>query len=97
MDMTIILWMEHPLSKRRKVPNTKRKEKRWKWNDAMVENLIKCLIDHKTVKEYEGVDFESDLVTLYGEIRKMMGGIYTENHFGPVEIEMQNIEYMDVV
>ena len=34
----------------------------------------------------KGVDFESDLVTLYGKIRKMMGGIYTENNFGPVEI-----------
>ena len=30
-------------------------------------------------------------------VQNMMGGKYTDNTFGPDEIEEENIEYMDVV
>ena len=38
----------------------------------MIDLLLKSLAGLKTVYEYNGIDFESDLIKLYNKIRKMM-------------------------
>ena len=39
----------------------------------------------KTDYEFRGLDFESDLVKLYSDVRAKMAEIYDKNDFGPVE------------
>lgn len=48
--------------------------KRWTWKDNMTEKLIEMILLYKSSEKYEGVDFESDLVKIYSDIRKMMAG-----------------------
>ena len=61
------------------------KEKRFRWTTDMVEELIRCLAEQKTLYEFKGLDFEADLVQLYTNIRVMMAERYSENkEFGPV-------------
>ena len=51
----------------------------------MVEKLIRCLAEQKSLYEFKGLDFEADLVQLYTNIRVMMAERYSENkEFGPV-------------
>ena len=51
----------------------------------MVEELIRCLAEQKSVYEFKGLDFGADLVQLYTNIRVMMAERYSENkEFGPV-------------
>ena len=40
----------------------------------------------KSKKEFDGVDFEGDLVVFYGEIRKMMSINFDDSDFGPVTV-----------
>ena len=60
------------------------KSKRWMWEDHMIEDLIKNLFAYKTSKVFEGYDFEADLITLYGDIRKEMAESYRD--FGPMTV-----------
>ena len=39
----------------------------------------------KAAYEFRGLDFESDLVKLYSDVRAKMAEIYDKNDFGPVE------------
>ena len=51
----------------------------------MVEELIECLAEQKSLYEFQGLDFEADLVQLYANIRVMMAERYSENKgFDPV-------------
>ena len=51
----------------------------------MVEELIRCLAEQKSLCEFKGLDFEGDLVQLYTNIRVMMVERYSGNkEFGPV-------------
>lgn len=38
----------------------------------------------KTIYEFQGKDFEADIVKLYKDIRVMMASIYENGEFGPV-------------
>ena len=61
------------------------KEKRFRWTTDIVEELIECLAEQKSLYEFQGLDFEADLVQLYANIRVMMAERYSENKgFGPV-------------
>ena len=51
----------------------------------MTTGLVQCLVSYKVDKEGEGIDFEGDLVKLYGDIRKLMAERFDEDNFGPVE------------
>ena len=46
----------------------KLKNKCWKWTEEMTNALLACLIESKLEHEYNGKDFTSDLVILYGNI-----------------------------
>ena len=64
------------------------------WNDEKVDTLIDQIIEYKSQRSYEGYDFETDLVTMYSDIRKMMSLIYPPSDFGLVELEIENSEGM---
>ena len=49
----------------------------------MVDNLVKCLSNIKSLCELKGFDFESDYVALYTEAREAMADLYDEENFGP--------------
>ena len=57
--------------------------KRFRWSDALTCLLMKKVYDYKTQKEFEGVDFECDLVRFYGDIREGMAEDHPDE-FGPV-------------
>ena len=46
----------------------KTKVKRWIFDDDMTASLVESLKNYKVDKECEGIDFEGDLVKLYGDI-----------------------------
>ena len=61
------------------------KEKQFRWTTDMVEKLIRCLAEQKSLYEFKGLDFEDDLVQLYTNIRVMMVERCSENkEFSPV-------------
>jgi hypothetical protein len=62
-----------------------KQNKRWIFDDEMTACLVECLLSYKVDKEGEGIDFEGDLVQLYGDIRMRMAERYDEDNFGPVE------------
>ena len=62
-----------------------KQNRRWIFDDEMTASLVECLVSYKVDKEGEGIDFEGDLVQLYGDIRKHMAERYDEDNFGPVE------------
>ena len=57
------------------------KAKRWTWKERMIVALIENLNEYKTQEAFESYDFEADLVTLYGDLGKMMAERYPD--FGP--------------
>ena len=64
------------------------------WNDEKVDTLIDQIIEYKSQRSYEGYDFETDLVIMYSDIRKMMSLMYPPSDFGLVELEIENSEGM---
>ena len=57
--------------------------KRWTCKDNMTEKLSEMILSYKSSEKYEGVDFESDLVKMYSDIRKMMAELHPSANFGP--------------
>ena len=56
---------------------------KWLWTNDMVRSLIDCVKDFKSSCEFNSVDFNSDKVRLYEEVRKAMASHYEEKDFGP--------------
>lgn len=52
----------------------------------MVDYLLKCFSEIKTESEFQGEDFEVDLVRLYGEVRIMMAKKFERDDFGPLTV-----------
>ena len=52
----------------------------------MVKSLIDCVKEFKSTCEFNSIDFNSDKVKLYEEVRKGMASIYEESDFGPNEV-----------
>ena len=67
----------------------KGKEKQFRWDSEMAENLITCLQSFKSKMEYENVDFDGDRPAQYSWLRQEMSKLYeVENTslFGPVYV-----------
>ena len=77
-------------AKERKTKSSKSKSKRWRWKAEMSDSLVTCLAEIKSKYEFKGKDFESDLVALYKEAREAMATLYSEEHFGPVQLIEDN-------
>ena len=75
---------------RKVIKNFTKKQKsssqRFRWSSEMVEALLECLNDLKSQYQFKGLDFESDLIRLYQEVRTMMAKRYITGEFGPVAI-----------
>ena len=82
---------EPPPSKKKKATKV---SKRWTWDDGKVEALIANLIEYKSMKIYEGLDFEADLVTFYNDLRIMMAEMYPSEDFGPKSLELMETDRM---
>ena len=59
----------------------KAKTNKWKWSQDMVSSLLVFIKEYKSIKKFEGVDFEADLVSFY---EKIMAGSF--EGFGPVKL-----------
>ena len=60
--------------------------RRWNWKDNINEKLTEMILSYKNSIKYEGVDFESDLVKLYSDIKNTMAELHPFANFGPVTI-----------
>ena len=58
--------------------------KKWKWTEEMITALLTALKEYKSLKEFECIDFEADLVVLYNDMRVAMAKKFTLD-FGVVE------------
>ena len=48
---------------------------RFRWGDEKLKSLIKCLTSVKADYEFRGLEFESNLVKLYSDVRDKMAKI----------------------
>jgi len=51
---------------------------KWSGTNDIVRSLIDCVKDFKSSCEFNSVDFNSDKVRLYEEVRKAMASHYEE-------------------
>ena len=61
---------------------TKKNPKNKAWSADQVELLLRYLKDFKTKCDFNGIDFEADLASMYTEIRRCMAADFPEE-FGP--------------
>ena len=54
-------------------------ESKWSWTSEAVEILLKYIKEFKTKCEFNGVDFEADVSTIYAEIRRCMAMDFPED------------------
>ena len=47
-----------------------KKAKKWAWTPEAVELLLKYTKEYKTKCEFNGINFEADLATMYTEVRR---------------------------
>ena len=75
-----------------KVSNNKKsqvKPKNFRWKPPMIEHLIDCLLEYKSLMSYKGLDFDGDKPMQYRELRLKLADIYRNDTsvFGPVVAE----------
>ena len=73
--------MQRPVPCKKKV-SSQSTSQRFRWNSEMIDLLLKSLASLKTIYKYKGIDFESDLIKVYNEIRQMMAEEFIA--FGPL-------------
>ena len=73
-----------------------KENKRWIFDDDMTASLVESLKNYKADKEDKGIDFEGDLVKLYGDIREVMAAKYDETNFGPVQLHASETDVNDM-
>ena len=66
--------------------NGSKKSKGWTWRSEMVETLLLNIVEYKSEKEFEGVDFEADIIAFYSRLREMMAEMFPPTDFGPKAI-----------
>ena len=75
--------------------STTKRPKKWSWTSEAVEILLKYIKEFKTKCEFNGVDFEADLSTLYAEIRRCMAVDFSED-FGAEIVQEPGKELQDM-
>ena len=77
-------------SKRKTIVNVEKngskKSKGWTWRSEMVETLLLNIVEYKSEKEFEGVDFEADIIAFYSRLREMMAEMFPPTDSGPKAI-----------
>ena len=74
--------------------NDSKKSKRWTWTSEMVETLLLNIVECKSEKEFEGVDFEADMIAFYSRLREMMAEMFPPTDFGPKAIKLYHTDNM---
>lgn len=59
-----------------------KKAKKWAWTAEAVELLLNYIKEYKSKCEFNGVDFEADLLSMYTEVRRCLA-VDFPNDFGP--------------
>ena len=75
--------------------STTKKPNKWSWTSEAVGILLKCIKEFKTECEFNSVDFEADLSTMYAEIRRCMAVSFPKD-FGPDIVQEPGKEHMDM-
>ena len=60
----------------------------------MVESLLLNIVEYKSEKEFEGVDFEAYMIVFYSRLREMMGEMFPPTDFGPKAIKLYRTDNM---
>ena len=66
------------------IPSRKNQNQFRQSTDRIEGALLECLKNIKTCYDFKGLDFKSDLVKLYTEVRSLMAEKYDRNEFVPV-------------
>ena len=74
--------------------NDSEKSKRWTLTSEMVEALLLNIIEYKSEEEFEGADFEVDMIAFYSRLREMMPEMFPPTDFGPKAIKLYHIDNM---
>ena len=74
--------------------NDSKKFKRWTWTSEMVETLLLNIVECKSEKEFEGLDFEADMIAFYSRVREMMAEMFPPTDFGPKAIKLYHTDNM---
>ena len=78
-----------PAKKRRKEPAVSA-NKKWSWKDEHVEALIGYMKDYKTLCDFNGIDFESDLKEIYSAVHRSVACRFP-SEFGPEKVTEPSI------
>ena len=74
--------------------NDSKKSKRWTLTSEMVEALLLNIIEYKSEEEFEGADFEVDMIAFYSRLRDMMAEMFPPADFGPKSIKLYHTDNM---
>ena len=84
--------------RKRKAPSStgsSKKTKKWSWSPEVIEVFLKYIKEYKTKCEFNGVDFEVDLASMYTEVRRCMGIDFPDD-FGPESVSEPTTELTDM-
>ena len=68
--------------------STAKKPKKWSWSAELLEKRLRYVKEYKTQCEFNGIDFEADLQSLYTELRSCMAA-EDPCEFGPQALSEQ--------
>ena len=60
-----------------------KKKAKWVWSDDKVEGMLKFVEEYKSTYDFQGIDFEADLQSLYTEVRPCMASLYPDDFGTP--------------
>ena len=60
-----------------------KKKTKWVWSDDKVEEMLKFVREYKSTCDFQGIDFEADLQSLYTEVRRCMASLYPDDFGTP--------------
>ena len=60
-----------------------KKKTKWVWSNDKVEEKLKFVREYKLTCDFQGIDFEADLQSLYTELRRCMASLYPDDFGTP--------------
>ena len=60
-----------------------KKKTKWVWSDDKVEEMLKFVREYKSTYDFQRIDFEADLQSLYTEVRRCMTSLYPDDFGTP--------------
>ena len=72
-----------------------KRPKKWSWTLEAVEILLKCIKEFKSKCEFNGVDCEANLSTMFTKIHRCLAVDFSED-FGPQIVQERGKELQDM-